>query len=138
MKNLKFSEEIKNNCNESLRNYLELYEKGYLHLLGMTRALSIVWNPKGNDLRKIHNHYVDLLLSVYISKYCLLSESIIISVNRRDFITYALASRALIECTATLRYYIYERYKPLLDKRTINEDELQKLMVLPANEYLKE
>lgn len=130
MKNPTFSEEIKQRSNTEFLNYLNLFEEGHVHIMGMAKALSISWIPDQVDPRRAHNHYIDLLLSVYVSKYSLLSESLIHSVNRNDFFSYALAGRAMIELTATLRYYIFHKYKPLLDKKILSPSEFETLIDL--------
>lgn len=128
MKNPTFSEGIKQKCKKEFLNYLNIFEEGHVHILGMAKTLAIAWIPDNDDPRIEHNHYIDLLLSIYVNKYSLLSESMIHSINRNDFFSYALTGRAMIELAATLRYYLFHKYKPLLDKKFLTPSEFRTLI----------
>ena len=72
--------------------------------------------------------YARNLICAYVSKFSDLSTSILHAVEHDDFLTYALCGRALIEATATLRYYVLYQYKPLLDKDSLDACAFKKLI----------
>jgi hypothetical protein len=72
--------------------------------------------------------YAECLITCYVSKFAQLSEAILDSIEDQRFLVYALAGRSSIEATATLRYYMLEKYKPLLDGGLKSTEELLKLI----------
>jgi hypothetical protein len=128
MENVLFLKEVKEKCSIEMQQLMETFESGRNHLLGMFQALDLPWEPEKPDLRELHNNYIQLLVSVYTSKFSLLSDSIIHAINRNDFLTYALSGRSLIECVATLRYYVSSKYKPLFDKGWISAHDMDELI----------
>ena len=53
---------------------------------------------------------------------------VLIGLNNRDYLIYALCRRSLIETTAILRYYMLREYKPLLDRGTLVAADMKKLI----------
>lgn len=94
----------------------------------MARALETAWDPIQDDPRRIHNMYVRNLVTSYVSRFSELCNGVLAGVERGDYLVYALCGRALIETTATLRYYVVRKYKPLLDKKALGASDLKKLV----------
>jgi len=72
--------------------------------------------------------YARNIICAYVSKFSDLSTSILHAVEHDDFLTYALCGRAMIEATATLRYYVFHKYKPLLDNSSNDANSFKKLI----------
>lgn len=107
---------------------LDLLKEGTKRLSRMADKLDFPWSPDTTDPRKLHNVYIRNLITCYVSKYAQLSDTIISSSEKQNYLAYALAGRSLIEITATLRYYLIFKYKPLLDKESLTEPEMKKLI----------
>jgi hypothetical protein len=107
---------------------IELFRQGAKHLSNMASNLDFPWSPDVDDPRKLHNVYARNLITCYVSKYAQLCETILLSVDNKNYMTYALAGRSLIEITATLRYYVHFKYRPLLDRGALTLDEMKELI----------
>ena len=83
----------------------------------------------------LHNMYARNLISSYVSKYADLSSGVLTAIDQRNYLSYALCGRALIETTAILRYYLMEMYKPLLDRGELDRDGFRRLIDID-DEYL--
>jgi hypothetical protein len=94
----------------------------------MAEGLNYPWNPEQTDPRRLHNNYVRNLVTCYVSKFSDLSDSILYSIEKKNYLTYALAGRSLIESTATLRYYVIHKYKPLFDKASLSIEDFRSLI----------
>jgi hypothetical protein len=94
----------------------------------MSEKLDYPWTPDVQDPMRLHNMYARSLVTCYVSKFAQLSETILDSIEDQRFLVYALAGRSLIESTATLRYYLLEKYKPLLDKGFLTVEDMKKLI----------
>lgn len=100
----------------NLRELIDSFREGSMHLRRMAEKLDFPWSPILNDHRKLHNVYARSLITCYVAKFAQLTEAICESIDNDRYLIYALAGRSLIESTATLRYYTLFQYKPLLDK----------------------
>lgn len=107
---------------------IEMLRQGTVHLVKMSEKLDFPWTPEVQDPMRLHNMYARSLITCYVSKFAQLSETILDSIEDQIFLVYALAGRSLIETTATLRYYLMERYKPLLDKGSLTNEDMKKLI----------
>lgn len=97
---------------ETIRNMRD----GSDSLREMASALDFSWDPAEPNLQRLHNMYVRNLLACYSSKVSELTATALDGIETRRYLMYALAGRSLIECAATLRYYVMHRYAPLLDR----------------------
>lgn len=113
---------------KSTTELLDIFRQGTAHLIKMAEKLNYPWQPEQDDPRKLHNNYARNLITCYISKYSELSDAILYAIEKENYFVYALAGRALIESTATLRYYYFHDYKPLLDKGQLSIEDLRKLI----------
>jgi hypothetical protein len=113
---------------QTISELIDLLRQGTLNLNRMAEKLEFPWSPDMDDPRKLHNMYVRNLFTCYVSKFAQLSGAVIDSIDDKRYLVYALAGRSLIESTATLRYYVLHRYKPLLDKGTLSSDDLMQLI----------
>ena len=98
------------------------------HLQAMSEKMDSPWHPDVSDPRKLHNTYIRCLVTAYCAKFSEFLSILLTSVEQRQYLGYALAARALVEATATLRYYVLHQYKPLLDKQTLTTHELNTLI----------
>jgi hypothetical protein len=112
----------------SVSELTEILRQGTVHLVKMSDGLNYPWNPEERDPRKLHNMYARSLVSCYVSKFAQLSEAMLDGIKNERFMVYALAGRSLVESVATLRYYLFNRYKPLLDKKTLTSAEMTLLL----------
>src|SRR5437016_2066298 len=105
-----FSQEVRAKAGDGARKFLDAIE----NFLGTCREFSekqqAVWLVEAGDgtipepFPTLFNRYVDFLYALYLHKFATLAESLIESVNRGDYLGYALVGRAMLEHTATLRY----------------------------------
>lgn len=102
--------------------------QGAQHLAQMAAKLDSPWSPQAGGLRQLHNMHARCLITSYASKFAQLSEAVLDSVERKHYLVYALAGRSLIEFTATLRHYITTRYRPLLEKGSLDLEEMKELL----------
>jgi hypothetical protein len=63
-----------------------------------------------------------------VSKYAELSRAILAALDHEDYLVYALCGRALIETVAHLRYYVVHKYKPLFEKKHLDQEDLRTLL----------
>ena len=98
------------------------------HLTAMMDNYDVAWEPTLTDARRLHNSYARNLVSCYVSKFVDLSLAILSVVETSNYLVYALCGRALLETTATLRYYVVNRYGRLLDKGELTTDDLRQLV----------
>ena len=113
---------------QKTNDLVEFFRKSTGHLRGMAEKSDAFWQPDLGDPRHLHNSYVKNLAAAYSSKFADLSEAILSAVDKEDYITYALCGRALIEASATLRYYVLHQYKPLFDKGSFSLDDYKSLL----------
>jgi hypothetical protein len=107
------------------------FRQGTAHLTNMAKGMEFPFDMTVQDPRRIHNMYVRNLVTCYFSKFSELSTSILDAIEQSNFLIYALCGRALIGTVATLRYYVTEEYKPLLDKGTATGSvDLKKLVAI--------
>jgi hypothetical protein len=107
---------------------LNMLRAGTAHLTAMAKSMEFPWDPTIADPRRLHNMYARNLICAYASKFSDLSTSILHAVEHDHFFTYALCGRALIESTATLHYYVHHKYKPILDKGSLDAKGFQQLI----------
>lgn len=105
-----------------------LLRQGTEHLTRMAEKLDFPWSPTLDDPRKLHNVYARNLITCYVSKFAQLSEAVLESVENKRYLVYALAGRSLIEHTATLRYYMLFKYKPLFEDGSLTTSDLKHLI----------
>lgn len=113
---------------KSITEMLDIFRQGTAHLTKMAEKLSFPWDPTQNDPRKLHNNYARNLITGYVSKFSDLSNAILDAIEKENYLVYALAGRSLIETTATLRYYVFHQYKPLLDKASLSMEDMRSLI----------
>ena len=115
----------------STEELIDEFRRGTRHLAKMADGLEVAWDPAPQkDPRHVHNMYVRNLVSSYVSRFTELCNGVLASLEREDFLVYALCGRALLETTALLRYYVVREYKPLLDKGTIDGGGIEKLIAI--------
>ena len=106
----------------STEEYLSIFRDATAHLEKMTNCLHVFWEPnKVQNLRALHNNYARNLIASYSSRFSALSRGLLSAVEAKNFLIYALSGRSLIEITATLRYYVNHKYKPLFDRPSLVE-----------------
>src|SRR5436853_7400967 len=113
-----FSQEVRARAGDASRQFLQATE----NFVAVCREFSMKHEPiwlvepgsKAEPFPTLFNRYVDFLHALYLHKFAALAESLIESVNRGDYLSYALIGRTMIEHTATLRYYWEERLVPVI------------------------
>jgi hypothetical protein len=113
---------------QSLSELMNQFREGAQHLSRMAEKLDYPWTPTLDNPRRLHNVYASNLITCYVSKFAQLSQVVLDSVETGRYLIYALAGRSLIECAATLRYYVLFKYKPLMDQRTLDAAQMKKLI----------
>jgi|GEM_PF-1863626 hypothetical protein len=121
------SVEFRKICSKEVCALLDFLEKSIPHLQGMTGYGTITWQPEQPSPRHYHNHYVDLLLAVYLAKHTAYTENLVNSLNRFDYLGYALNARSIIESASTLRFYLNVKYVPAFKGGSVNLLELLKI-----------
>lgn len=114
-------------CTQEVQNLMDIFEKSLTHLQKMSRTTTVKWQPDQPSLKHLHNHYVDVLLASYLAKHRAMTENIISSLNRFDYVGYTLNARCIVELTSTLRYYLFSRYLPIMVNGNVNLIELNKI-----------
>jgi len=66
--------------------------------------------PNVKDIDLAHNHYLKVIYNVQLLKLSLIGDQIIQSVKSKNFLSYALAGRSLLEQIAVWRYFLVEKY----------------------------
>lgn len=113
---------------KTIPELINIFRQGTVHLTRIAEKMDFPWNPVDDDPRRLHNNYVQNLVTCYVSKFAELSDAILNAIDKEKYLVYALAGRSLIETTATLRYYYFKEYKPLLDKGQLSMDDIQALI----------
>ena len=112
---------------QSIPELMGVFREATQHLSRMAENLDFPWSPH-EDSRTLHNVYARNLITSYVSRFTQLSEAVLDSAENKRYLIYALAGRALIEITATLRHYVLFQYKPLMDKGSLSPADLRKLI----------
>ncbi len=107
---------------------IDMLRQGTVQLVKMSEKLDYPWTQDVQDPMRLHNMYARSLVTSYVSRFAQLSETILDSIEDQRFLVYALAGRSLIESTATLRYYLLEKYTPLFNKGSLTSEDLKKLI----------
>ncbi len=116
-------------CSPEAKHSLDIFSTGTEHLSNCAdNVLDNPWDQTSSDPRLAHNSYVHNLVSVYFSKHAKLSKALLTGLRNDDYLTYALCARSLIELVAMLRYYVFQKYKPLLAKGSLTHEDLQTLV----------
>jgi len=100
-----FKQEIKDNIHPKLKELLDQYVEISDTLSQQSLSLEVYYRLPGGDVRHLFNRYIDLIWATYIAKFSSLMQSVIVVVNRDEFLTYGLIGRSMIEHAAILRYY---------------------------------
>jgi len=119
--------DFRNACSQEVCALLDLLEKGVPYLQKISGHLTVAWEPEQPSLRHLHNHYVDVLLAVYLAKHASYTDNLINSLNRFDYIGYALNARSIVESASTLHYYLTAKYTPSFQGGSVNLPELMKI-----------
>jgi len=89
---------------------------------------------------EVVNSYIDATLACVMGKHGLITESIINSLNRFDFLSFALLARSNFELIASLRYLMKKKIKPFANKSsqvgTYKNEELYSEVVEPLHRFL--
>ena len=112
----------------STADLVALLQRGTAGLINMAKGMEIAWDPASGDPRRVHNMYVRNLVTSYVNRFSELSNGVLIGLDNRDYLIYALCGRSLIETTAILRYYMLREYKPILDRKTLVAADMKKLI----------
>jgi hypothetical protein len=112
----------------SIPDLIAAFRKGTEHLVAMAKQVEYPWSPEGKDPRVIHNNYARNLVTCYVSKFADLSDGLLDAIAKKNYLSYALNGRALIENVATLRYYVQYHYKPIFDKGILSVEDYRKLI----------
>ncbi len=109
-----FDSSVYDKVQEITRKSMSVVEEGMPRLKGtiekMNQNFVLDETLDGADL---HNQYIDAIFCAFLLKLYNLNSSIIYSVNRNDFLTYALVSRSLLENAATVKWYMEKKFSPL-------------------------
>ena len=112
----------------STADLVALLQRGTAGLINMAKGMEIAWDPASGDPRRVHNMYVRNLVTSYVNRFSELSNGVLIGLDNRDYLIYALCGRSLIETAAILRYYMLREYKPILDRKTLVAADMKKLI----------
>lgn len=89
---------------------------------------------------EVINSYIDATLACVMGKHGLITESIINSLNRCDFLSFALLVRSNFELIASFRYIMKKKIRPFAIKSsqagTYNNKELYSEVVEPLHRFL--
>ncbi len=129
-----FKQEIKDHVHPELKKLLDAYVKATDTLTEESLLLEVYYKPPEGDSRHLFNQYINLIWTTYIVKFSTLMQSLILAVNRDDFLTYGLIGRSMIEHAAVLRYYHKTQIVPNLQEpietKNVTTQQLQDLIVI--------
>lgn len=115
----------------TMEQWLATFDKSAIHLGAMAEKTNTAWNPQAvMDPMALHNMYARSLVDAYAAKFSQLSRAVVAAVRSEQYLVFALAGRALIETTATLRYYVEKEYKTLMDLDHLGAKEMSALIAL--------
>ena len=84
----------------------------FYDLIAKKQKMSI--DPDTCDIDSAHNHYLKVLYNVQLLKLALIGDQIIQAVKSKNFLSYCLAGRALLEQVAVWRYFLVEKYAKII------------------------
>src|SRR5664280_1893268 len=136
-----FSSEIREKVDPQTRSIMDTFEKQQVSLWSAIDLQSEHFSLSSfEDIRETHNNFAKAILASTGAKYISLSLTLVESVNKYDFLTYALAARSIIEIVATFRYFIRNKIKPILHEMTSSSQytaaQVQRL-IIQENIYLR-
>jgi hypothetical protein len=79
---------------------VEAFREGTEHLRSMAQKLEYPWKPQGGNPRALHNNYARNLVTCYVSKFSDLSDGLLDAIEKKNYLTYALTGRSMIENVA--------------------------------------
>jgi hypothetical protein len=110
-----FTGEIRDKVDPRTRSIMDTFEKQLISLRsGIDQQSEHYSFSPFKDIRETHNNLIKAILASTGAKYVSLSLTIVESVNKHDFLTYALAARSTIEIVATFRYFMFNKIKPIV------------------------
>lgn len=93
--------ELLTKCLDGIEAFLEHIESIYVERQIEVNFAKLAQRPKNEYMGEV----LWLIYGIYVAKYRELLSSVVKSTQSEDFIVFALCGRAVIETTATLRYY---------------------------------
>ena len=127
-----FKQEIKDNIHPKLRELLVQYIDATDTLTQKSLSLEVHYKLPPGDMRHLFNQYIDLIWATYASKLSALMQSIVVVVNRDDFLTYGLIGRSLIEHASILRYYhktqIVPKLQAPIERKSVTTKTIEELI----------
>lgn len=117
IESLQFTTGLKEHLNEQVRQIMDLTVTSTKHAFRAVEKFDHAFTfDEPEDIRILHNRYVDALFASHLLKVAILNASMIDAANKYDFMSYALAGRSFIEVTATLRYYLRRKIEPVVSR----------------------
>jgi phage shock protein PspC (stress-responsive transcriptional regulator) len=129
----KFSQAIYERVSPLTQDFMRSVEQSLSRAAGTVEGVGHRFELDRSLVQKIlHNMYIHAIFTSSMLKYYMLNASIVRAVNASDFLTYALAGRSLIEVTATLRYYLHAKIRPIVDATvrsgTVRHEQMSQLI----------
>ena len=100
-----FSKEIKDQVDNEIQALLAYFADATDKITSESLQHEVPWKQSTGNIQNIFNRHIDLIWAIYTTKFSLLMQSIILAVNREDFLTYGLVGRSIVEHAAVLRHY---------------------------------
>jgi|GEM_PF-2716333 len=71
-------------------------------------------DPPSKEADVAHNHFIKVIYNTQLLKFASLGDLLIHAIKHRNFLSYGLAGRSLIEHVAVWYYYLTREYPPIL------------------------
>jgi len=112
-----FEKRIKDRVNARNRSIMDVVERQTASLAAMCDQMPDHFSFSDvDDIRVLQNNYLRAILASTAVKHVSLSLSLIESVNKSDFLSYALSARSIVEAVATLRYLLLSKLGPIISR----------------------
>jgi hypothetical protein len=84
----------------------------FYELIANKQKMSI--EPVTREIDLAHNHYVNVIYNIQLLKLALIGDQLTQAVKSKNFLSYALAGRSLLEHIAVWRYFLVEKYAKVI------------------------
>jgi hypothetical protein len=135
-----FSDDIISRLDEQTQSLMRVFEQQVVHLTAAIEQQSNHYSMVPHeDIRGQRNQLVAAILASTSAKYVSLSQTIIDSVNKHDFLAYSLAARSMIEIVATLRYFVLEKISTIIHEMAQGQYAAAqvKRLIVEENKYFR-
>lgn len=115
------------NMQEEFKKFVN--QKNLYELIANKQKIPI--EPSTSEIDLAHNHYLRVIYNIQLLKLALIGDQLTHAVKSKNFLSYALAGRSMLEHVAVWRYFLVEKYAKIVRPgQEISFDDFKSLIEL--------